>query len=376
PADGDDISLSGIVISHIEHADDVALFSTTAAGLQRRLNSFISWCNANSMVISVKKTEWMLFGPFPRTTPSMYVNGNTVALVHEYKFVGIWFTSVKRNIFDRHFRVKASKASGIAHASFTVDSMIGTLPPREGIQLYMARVDPHLISGCEVALDVTSRLVTKLEKPQLRFLRRLLGLNPRSMRAVLFTETGLLPIRYRRAIIVLQHAKYWAQLPDDHYAHAAYMESLRLSAQGHVSWAADLRSVLGAFPIPVACPESALESGESIDAVISAVESSCDQTMQGELDRSARTYLLRRRLEVDDKGNRRTVVLRFRHYLRIVSASHRKAFTRFLLSDHKLSVEALRHTDRYRKYIIPRAWRLCRFCQMEVEDETHAALVC
>ncbi|KAJ7034592.1 hypothetical protein C8F04DRAFT_1101509 [Mycena alexandri] len=228
--------------------------------------------------------------------------------------------------------------------------MIGTLPPREGIQLYMARVDPHLISGCEVALDVISRLVKKLEKPQLRFLRRLLGLNPRSMRAVLFTETGLLPIRYRRAIIVLKHAKYWAHLTDDHYAHAAYMESLRLSSQGHVSWAADLRTVLGAFPIPVALPESALESAE--------------------------TYLLRKRLERDNNGNLRTVVLRFRNYLRIVSVPHRKAFTRFLLSDHSLSVEALRHTDRYRKYKIPRVWRLCRFCQMEVEDETHAALVC
>ncbi|KAJ7722941.1 hypothetical protein B0H16DRAFT_1242809, partial [Mycena metata] len=198
----------------------------------------------------------------------------------------------------------------------------------------------------------------------------------RSMRAVLFTETGLLPIRYRRAIIVLKHAKYWAHLTYDHYAHAAYMESLRLSSQGHVSWAADLRTVLGAFPIPVACPESALESAESIDVVISAVESSCEETMQGELDRAARTYLLRKRLERDDNGNLRTVVLRFRDYLRIVSVPHRKAFTRFLLSDHSLGVEALRHTDRYRKYNIPRAWRLCRFCQMEVEDETHAALVC
>ncbi|KAJ7016045.1 hypothetical protein C8F04DRAFT_1166709 [Mycena alexandri] len=219
----------------------------------------------------------------------------------------------------------------------SLDRRLGTLPPREGIQLYMARVDPHLISGCEVALDVTSRLVKKLEKPQLRFLRRLLGLNPRSMRAVLFTETGLLPIRYRRAtsIIVLHHAKYWAHLPDDHYAHAAYMESLRLSTQDHVSWAADLRSVLGAFPIPVACPESALESAESIDAVISAVESSCEQTMQGELDRAARTYLLRKRLERDDKGNLRT----------------------------SGSIKFLGHGDS------------CRFCQMEVEDETHAALV-
>ncbi|KAJ7882151.1 hypothetical protein B0H13DRAFT_2278384 [Mycena leptocephala] len=148
------------------------------------------------MVISVDKTKWMLFGPFPRITPSLYVNSNIVALVDKYKFVGIWFTSVKRNLFEKHYLVKASKAQGVAHASFTVDSMIGSLPPREGVQLYMARVDPHLISGCEVVLDVTSRLVTKLEKPQLRFLRRLLGLKPRSMRAILFTETGLLPIRY------------------------------------------------------------------------------------------------------------------------------------------------------------------------------------
>ncbi|KAJ7757779.1 hypothetical protein DFH07DRAFT_742065, partial [Mycena maculata] len=44
--------------------------------------------------------------------------------------------------------------------------------------------------------------------------------------------------------------------------------------------------------------------------------------------------------------------------------------------DHNLGVEALRHPNRYRKYHIPRAWRLCRFCQMDVEDESHAALVC
>ncbi|KAJ7859551.1 hypothetical protein B0H13DRAFT_1580683, partial [Mycena leptocephala] len=29
-----------------------------------------------------------------------------------------------------------------------------------------------------------------------------------------------------------------------------------------------------------------------------------------------------------------------------------------------------------RKYHIPRAWRLCRFCQLDIEDEAHAALVC
>ncbi|KAJ6520759.1 hypothetical protein DFH09DRAFT_839259, partial [Mycena vulgaris] len=65
-----------------------------------------------------------------------------------------------------------------------------------------------------------------------------------------------------------------------------------------------------------------------------------------------------------------------RHYLRIVSVPHRKAFTCFLLLDHDLGVEALRHPNHYWKYHIPRAWRLCHFCQMDVEDESHAALVC
>lgn len=141
--------------------------------------------------------------------------------------------------------------------------MIGPLPPKEGVQLYMPWVDPHLISGCEVVLDVTPRLVAKLEKPQKRYLRRLLGLHPRSMRAVLLTETGLLAIRYRRAILALHHSKYWVSLPDTCYAKAAYFSSPQPSASGSISWASDLRSVLGSLPIPVACTVSSLEFAEA-----------------------------------------------------------------------------------------------------------------
>jgi hypothetical protein len=46
--DADDIILHGAAISHLEQADDVALFSTTHAGLQRKLNLFFRWCKLNS----------------------------------------------------------------------------------------------------------------------------------------------------------------------------------------------------------------------------------------------------------------------------------------------------------------------------------------
>ena len=40
PEDEDDVTLGGRKISHVEQVDDVVLFSTTAAGLQRKLHVF------------------------------------------------------------------------------------------------------------------------------------------------------------------------------------------------------------------------------------------------------------------------------------------------------------------------------------------------
>jgi hypothetical protein len=67
----------------------------------------------------------------------------------------------------------------------------------------MARVDPHLVFGCEAMPDVDDA-VKGMEHAQHTFLRRLLGLNPRSVLCVLFTETGIMPLRNRHAELVLR----------------------------------------------------------------------------------------------------------------------------------------------------------------------------
>jgi hypothetical protein len=50
--DPDDIIICHLHIPHLEQADDVVLFSTTQAGLQRKLDQFFAWCQANTMSIS------------------------------------------------------------------------------------------------------------------------------------------------------------------------------------------------------------------------------------------------------------------------------------------------------------------------------------
>ncbi|KAJ7504847.1 hypothetical protein B0H11DRAFT_1611384, partial [Mycena galericulata] len=45
------------------------------------------------------------------------------------------------------------------------------------------------------------------------------------------------------------------------------------------------------------------------------------------------------------------------------------------LSSHSLAVERRRWKERGKK-IVPREWRLCRFCQCSVEYPAHAMFVC
>ncbi|KAJ7235334.1 hypothetical protein C8J57DRAFT_1034976, partial [Mycena rebaudengoi] len=124
---------------------------------------------------------------------------------------------------------------------------IGCLPPADGIRLYMARVDPHLTFGCEVCLDTDTNNLRELTDVQHEFIRRLLGVHDRSILAPLFTETGILPLTYRRPFLALGYLIYLLDLTPTHLAKVAYLDSLALLASGMPCWLSDLRIVLASL---------------------------------------------------------------------------------------------------------------------------------
>ncbi|KAJ7900944.1 hypothetical protein B0H14DRAFT_3738592 [Mycena olivaceomarginata] len=82
----------------------------------------------------------------------------------------------------------------------------------------MAQIELHLTFGCEVALDVTHAHVSKLEDVQNEYLRRLLGLNRRSVLATLFSETGIIPLCYRRLSLAIGYLAHLMSLPPSQWA--------------------------------------------------------------------------------------------------------------------------------------------------------------
>ncbi|KAJ7016162.1 hypothetical protein C8F04DRAFT_982763, partial [Mycena alexandri] len=85
---------------------------------------------------------------------------------------------------------------------------VGISRLRDTRSLYMARVDPYLIAGCGICLDL-------LEDVQCMFLRRMLGVVSRSLHAVLFSETGIWPIKHRRVYLALKCLCYLLDLKCD-----------------------------------------------------------------------------------------------------------------------------------------------------------------
>ncbi|KAJ7165504.1 hypothetical protein C8R43DRAFT_816490, partial [Mycena crocata] len=373
----DDVLLFGIVMSHLEHADDMAIVSYSADGLQRHLATFARWCGNNMLEANASKSWIMVFGPLPRELPPFLLNGKSVRYTDCFCYVGVTFKSTHKNIFFSHYTAKAKAARKTAYSVLEIEAYIGDLPPKEGRLLYMACIDPHLVSGADVIIDVDTIALTLLEKIQTAFLCRLLGVGAYSMRAPLFTELGLVPLRYRRLIIALRYLGYLVGLDKKHYARAAAEDSYNLFCNGHQGYWMDLTYALQSLRIPVTLPPLPELTQETCSALGKQVYTSAMRSLDDDVNASTRLYMLHDRHEPLENEPPKKITAVLRHYLRIVeNGKHRKALTRLLMSQHPLAVERMRYKSRYHKILVPRHLRKCRFGCNEVETVEHAIFFC
>ncbi|KAJ7451708.1 hypothetical protein B0H11DRAFT_1689775, partial [Mycena galericulata] len=121
---------------------------------------------------------------------------------------------------------------------------VGELPAWDARTLYIVRVDPYLTAGCDVCLDMDTKSLASLERVRVKFLRRMLGLGRRSLRAVLFSETGIWPIKYCCLYLALKYLCYLLELDPKRPASNALHESMKLATEQRLSGINDLRILL------------------------------------------------------------------------------------------------------------------------------------
>ncbi|KAK1216305.1 hypothetical protein PQX77_021070 [Marasmius sp. AFHP31] len=292
-------------------------------------------------VVSAEKTEWMVLGKIPwnlNPAVTFHINGIPLKRVNKYSYVGVIFTSTpnRKSFFSSHYQKRAGKGKSVSAATFGVENMVGSLPCRKARWLYQARVDPHLTFGCEIVVDISKAALNNLEDVQKYFLRRMLGVHPRSEVSFLHTETGLLPINARRITLALRYYRYLFTLPLNRIAHAALRECQSMWLLNQDCWLKD--------------------ECKGIDDMIAGLEAwSWNQVL------------------IDLHNSKKLTILQTR-YPKPTSLSH-PTDTDFNLQPYlRVPVETLRWSSN--EYADIRENQVCRLCKSAVEDEIHAVFDC
>ncbi len=94
-ADIDCPRLTGILLAILLFADDIALFSYSASGLQKQLDILSSFCAKRGLTVDVKKTKILVFEPRKSSIPSFIFNGDIIEQVDEFKYLGVMMHCTK-----------------------------------------------------------------------------------------------------------------------------------------------------------------------------------------------------------------------------------------------------------------------------------------
>jgi len=375
--DPSDILLFDALISHLEHADDLLLFATLARALQEKLNTLAKWARDNGMTVNPMKSAILVFNSGSLPTCTFYLGGTALLIKSKYRYLGFSIKSTPGvPILDSNYLALSSKAASAGVIFFTMRAMIGTLRPRECLSLYYSLVDPHLSFGADFMIDTKANGLKLLQDTQHAFLRRVLCLGDHSIITLLFTETGVWPIKYRRLDLALRYAAYLIQLPHDRLAWKAWVESVNLYGsfgRKHLKlqsgWTHDLSIALPNAVLPVKHEDWSLERIDSMRALVKT------EMMKHIRENTSfsRTPSLATRSLVD------TASLKRRAYLDVPCGNHRICLTRILCASHDFAVEALRRKKLTGNTSIARVDRVCKLCGVfsgAVEAVHHALFCC
>ncbi|KAJ3804300.1 hypothetical protein EV368DRAFT_85633 [Lentinula lateritia] len=319
----------------------------------------------------------MLWGLLPHALPQFTLSGEILKFRDVVRHVGIFFQSTHYNIFASHYTKKHDAAVGTARAITGCDLLIGNhcMPPAITKQLYTAPVDCHLTHGCEIMPNTDPNLLRILEDVQIHFLRRMLGLSINSVITPLCTETGIMPICMHRVALTLRYLKYLIGLPDTHYASLALKENNNLRSSGFPCWLSDLDYTIAQLPGNHRLPPLQHLNGHHIDKLINTIVFSTKTDLQSHIDMWSKLSLLQHRLEPNDEGPAKPLLIGLRHYLtQVTNHSHRRCITKLLCGNYIPNMFRASPSPLRQLTATEHANRLCRACKSHPETPQHVLL--
>ena len=362
----------GSLIPLLQYADDFLLVTHSPWDMKRMLRVVDDFMQVSGMLANVGpgKTEMIIFGlpcsqRHAEHNQRFCIGGHEIAIVSEYKYLGVVFHESKGCMTDVSLRrSRMQQATGglrrmLARAGVPHSIALG-------LHLYDVVVRPvatYASAAWVPSLHGASHVTgNQLEKAHLDFLRVWCRLRPFTPSWALYRELGRLPIHFHcwsglftfwNQVVTAPNAGLWQRILRDAYSVGRWGDGVhRFLDRIHFQVTVDTPVDMAVFR------DAILRTYDSVWEGLSGLPREAEDNVR--LTTYYRWF---------DRGSwsRRPPYLHFG-----MSAQSLIAFMRFKLASHDLLIETGRWRDR-----IPRQSRICRRCHMhELDDERHLVFDC
>ena len=369
---------SGVQVTDLAYADDVALMAQSPQGLQRLIDLVCEFCVFMGMVVSVVKTKVMVFnlafpGPFQWTC-----GGEQLEIVIDFKYLGILFDALdgmavtfpmlKKNMFGAWALLK--RQYGRLQCLASVGLMF---------RVYEACVPSTASYGCEIwgfqPFPQQYRILGKsLITSHLQMLKEITGVRGSTSTDILLAELGLKSLHH---VWLLRAAKFWNNLagkPSGNLFRCIALDCCRAAvAASKRNWAWSMFKAVHAtgYELSIRCDDM---DAIDIPALQQHIMQQRDSVWE-DLDICPRTCPSKRsRCCTYARWFARPPHRHARFLLDIpVSAASMKRLLRFRMGCHRLP----RDEGSWARPEVPRLDRVCQLCGAgTLGDERHLVFEC
>ena len=354
---GKSIDIGMINLFLILYADDTVIISDSAEGLQRQLNALYSYCADWKLTVNVSKTKIMVFRNRGKLNEreQWFYNGIRIEVVNTFNYLGLLFyyngkfTITEKLIANQGRKAMFAMAKSCRGLSLNTETEI---------YLFNTYILPVLNYGCETWGYIKA---PNIENVQLRFCKRLLGVNNKTMNAIIYNELGIYPLYVKRQIAML---KYWcALLNSENCILKELYNQMYIKCTTSVNWASQIKSLLDSIGM------SYIWYNQNVNNINSFIcEASCKIK---DIFKQNNTLLIERSTKCQFYKHLTDTFCLQNFLTKSLTCKVKTAICKIRCSAHKLSIEQGRYMS------VERNQRLCLMCNLsDIEDEFHFILKC
>ena len=374
----DPVILNEKPVNCLLYADDLVLLSTSAKGLQTRLNILEKYCKDWCLSVNHTKTKVLIFNKAGRHICEKFTYENMlIESVNNYKYLGLHFSASGSFSYAQNELYKKS-----LKAYYKLYKNLLSLNPSISTSLHVFdhTIKPILLYGSEIwgtfnPFSARFRNGTlpfekiysslKCERLHIKFCKLVLGVHKKSMNFGILSELGRFPLYYD---VIKSMLNYWYRLEnlDSQFSllKDAYVTSQNLSHSKKTSWYGSMKSILEMIP-DINHLSSPLPKINSFKANMKKILKSYfidlwNTELVKHSDGKLRTYVTFKSVFGREK------------YLSIIgNFEQRRSLTKLRISSHHLRIES----GRYQGTLLND--RTCTRCNSgDVEDEYHFLFQC